>query len=68
MLLAWILFTIGSIFVIAGLGFTLRFFAYMVRGVTMSWGVMAALILLGALGATIGTFMIVANLFNLNLI
>lgn len=61
-----LIFTLlGAIFFFFGLGYLLRWLAYMVRGVGMTWGIILQLVLVGSITFTSGLWMLIQNGSNL---
>lgn len=68
MVLNWVFIVIAMILLIVGVGYTLRFLSYMLRGVGMSLGVLVALVLIGGLGLGAGLWLLLFNLTQLGYI
>lgn len=68
MAIAWLFLILGIIILFVGLGFALRFFSFMIRGVGMSIGTFFFLVFMGSLGISIGILLILHNLQAVKLI
>ncbi len=56
-----LLMLLGVLLFVVGLGFALRFFSYMIRGVQLPWAVFFQVSLIGSFGLSIGLLLILLN-------
>lgn len=68
MVLNWVFFVIAIILLIVGVGYTVRFLSYMLRGIGMSLATLVALVLIAGLGLGVGLWLLLFNLTQLGYI
>jgi len=59
---SWVLLFLALIFLIVGLGFTLRFLSYMMRGVGMSWATFFGMVIVAAVCLVVGLGLLLITL------